>query len=110
MGYDAMAKFHYDEAESRLGEGDFEWAVVQFKKARELYMFTTDTKKRARCAERAREAFVLWGKALESEGDKLAKSGKTREALAKYQEAAAKFREGGDSKKLKGLDRKIRKA
>ncbi|MHA1136474.1 MAG: hypothetical protein ACTSSE_08310 [Candidatus Thorarchaeota archaeon] len=110
MGYDAMAQFHYDEAEAHLKENDFEWAIVQFKKARELYMFTTDTKKRARCAERAREAYTIWGKALETEGDKLAKSGKTRDALAKYQEAAAKFREGGDSKKLKGLDKKIRKA
>ena len=110
LGYDAMAKFHYDEAESRLKENDFEWAIVQFKKARELYMFTTDSKKRARCAERARETYVEWGKALESEGDSLAKSGKTRDALAKYQEAAAKFREGGDSKRLRGLDKKIRKA
>jgi len=110
MGYDAMAQFHYDEAETHLKEGDFEWAIVQFKKARELYMFTTDAKKRARCAERAREAFTIWGKALEDEGDKLAKSTKTRDALAKYQEAAAKYREGGDSKRLKGLDKKIRKA
>ena len=109
-GYDAMAKFHYDEAEAHLKEGDFEWAVVQFKKARELYMFTTDAKKRAHCAERAREAYVIWGKALESEGDKLAKDGKTRDALAKYQEAAAKYREGGNAKRLKGLDKKIRKA
>ena len=110
VGYDAMAQFHYDEAEGLLKEGSFQWAIVQFKKARELYMFTTDAKKRARCAERAREAFVIWGKALEDEGDKLAKDGKTRDALAKYQEAAAKYREGGDSKRLKGLDRKIRKA
>ena len=110
MGYDAMAQFHYDEAESHLKEGDFEWAVVQFKKARELYMFTTDSKKRARCAERARNVYVIWGKALEDEGDKLAKATKTRDALAKYQDAAAKYREGGDSKRLKGLDTKIRKA
>ncbi|MGY5872110.1 MAG: tetratricopeptide repeat protein [Candidatus Thorarchaeota archaeon] len=110
LGYDAMAKFHYDEAEAHLKEGEFEWGVVQFKKARELYMFTTDAKKRTRCAERAREAYVEWGKALESEGNQLAKSGKTRDALAKYQEAAAKFREGGASKYLKGLDKKIRKA
>lgn len=110
MGYDAMARFHYDEAEAHLKEGEFEWGIVQFKKARELYMFTTDAKKRARCAERAREAYVTWGKAIESEGDQLAKVGKTRDALAKYQEAAAKFREGGDSKRLKGLDKKIRKA
>ena len=47
MGYDAMAQFHFDEAETHLKEGDFEWAIVQFKKARELYMFTTDAKKRA---------------------------------------------------------------
>ena len=105
-----MAQFHYDEAESHLKEGDFEWAIVQYKKARELYMFTTDSKKRARCAERAREAYAIWGKALEAEGDKLAKATKTRDALAKYQEAAAKYREGGDSKRLKGLDKKIRKA
>ncbi len=110
MGYDAMARFHYDEAEAHLKESEFEWAIVQFKKARELYMFTTDAKKRARCAERAREAYAIWGKALESEGDQLAKGGKTRDALAKYQDAAAKFREGGDSKRLKGLDKKIRKA
>ena len=110
MGYDAMAQFHYDEAEAHLKEGEFEWAIVQFKKARELYMFTTDARKRARCAERAREGYVIWGKALEDEGDKLAKAGKTRDALGKYQESAAKFREGGDSKRLKGLDKKIRKA
>ncbi|MGY5881403.1 MAG: hypothetical protein RTV31_14220 [Candidatus Thorarchaeota archaeon] len=110
LGYDAMAQFHYDEAETHLKEGDFEWAVVQYKKARELYMFTTDAKKRARCAERAREAYAIWGKALEDEGDKLAKAAKTRDALAKYQDAAAKYREGGDSKRLKGLDKKIRKA
>jgi len=110
MGYDAMARFHHDEAETHLKEGDFEWAIVQFKKARELYMFTTDAKKRARCAERAREAYVEWGKALETEGDKLVKAKKTRDALAKYQESAAKFREGSDSKRLKGLDKKIRKA
>lgn len=110
MGYDAMARFHYDEAEAHLKEGEFEWGIVQFKKARELYMFTTDAKKRARCAERAREAYVAWGRALESEGDQLVKAAKTRDALAKYQEAAAKFREGGDSKRLRGLDKKIRKA
>ncbi|MFW9845040.1 MAG: tetratricopeptide repeat protein [Candidatus Thorarchaeota archaeon] len=110
QGYDAMANFHYEEAETHLKEGDYEWAVVQYKKAREIYMFTTDAKKRARCAERAREAYVIWGKALEDEGDKLAKASQTREALAKYQDAAAKYREGGDTKRLKGLDKKIRKA
>lgn len=110
FGYDEMAKFHFDQAETHLKEGGYEWAVVQFKKARELYMFTTDTKKRARCAERAREAYVDWGKALENEADQLAKAGKTRDALGKYQEAAAKYREGGDTKRLRGLDKKIRKA
>ncbi|TFG34931.1 hypothetical protein EU527_01085 [Candidatus Thorarchaeota archaeon] len=110
LGYDAMAQFHYDEAEVLLKEGNFEWAVVQFKKARELYMFTTDSKKRARCAERARDAYIEWGKHLESEGDQLAKESKTRDALSKYQDAAAKFREGGDTKRLRGLDKKIRKA
>ncbi len=110
FGYDDMAKFHYDQAETHLKENEFEWAVVQFKKARELYMFTTDTKKRVKCAERAREAFSAWGKFLEDDGDRLAKAGETRDALAKYQEAAAKYREGEDTKRLKGLDRKIRKA
>ncbi|MDH4214427.1 MAG: zinc ribbon domain-containing protein [Candidatus Thorarchaeota archaeon] len=110
LGYDDMAKFHYDQAETHLKENEFEWAVVQFKKARELYMFTTDTKKRVKCAERARDTFIVWGKFLEDEGDRLAKAGETREALAKYQESAAKYREGQDTKKLRGLDRKIRKA
>ncbi len=110
LGYDAMAQFHYDEAEALMKEGNFEWAVVQFKKARELYMFTTDAKKRARCAAKAREAYVEWGKRLEGEGDQLAKDGETRDALTKYQEAAAKYREGGDTKRLRGLDKKIRKA
>ncbi len=110
FGYDDMARFHYEQAENHLREGEFEWAVVQFKKARELYMFTTDAKKRARCAERARDAYLAWGKSLEDEGDRLAKAGETRDALAKYQESAAKYREGEDTKRLKILDRKIRKA
>jgi hypothetical protein len=109
-GYDEMAKSHYDQAETHIKENEFEWAVVQFKKARELYMFTTDAKKRVKCAERARDAYVAWGKSLEDEGDRLSKAGETREALAKYQEAAAKYREGGDTKRLRGLDKKIRKA
>jgi hypothetical protein len=109
-GYDEMAKSHYDQAETHFKENEFEWAVVQFKKARELYMFTTDAKKRVKCAERARDAYVAWGKSLEDEGDRLSKAGETREALAKYQEAAAKYREGGDTKRLRGLDKKIRKA
>jgi hypothetical protein len=110
FGYDDMARFHYDQAETHLKENEYEWAVVQFKKARELYMFTTDTKKRAKCAERAREAYITWGKFLEDEGDQLAKAGETRDALSKYQEAAAKYREGEDTKRLRGLDKKIRKA
>jgi hypothetical protein len=110
IGYDEMAKSHYDQAEMHLKEGEFEWAVVQFKKARELYMFTTDAKKRVRCAERARDSYIAWGKFLEDEGDSLSKAGQTREALAKYQESAAKYREGGDTKRLRGLDKKIRKA
>ncbi|MFW9959904.1 MAG: zinc-ribbon domain-containing protein [Candidatus Thorarchaeota archaeon] len=110
FGYDDMARYHYDQAETHLKENEFEWAVVQFKKARELYMFTTDTKKRAKCAERAREAFGAWGKFLEDEGDRLAKAGETRDALAKYQESAAKYREAEDTKRLRGLDKKIRKA
>lgn len=109
-GYDEMAKFHYDQGESHLKANEFEWAVVQFRKARELYMFSTDAKKRARCSEKVRESYAGWGKLLEDEGDALSKSGSTREALMKYQEAAAKFREGGASKRLKGLDKKIRKA
>ncbi len=110
MGYDAMAKFHYDQGESHMKANEFEWAVVQFRKARELYMFSTDAKKRARCSEKVREAYVEWGKDLESQGDQLAKQGSSRDALSKYQEAAAKFREGNDNKKLKGLEKKIRKA
>jgi hypothetical protein len=110
FGYDEMARFHFEQAETHLKENEFEWAVVQFKKARELYMFTTDAKKRVKCAERARDAYIAWGKSLEDEGDQLAKAGQTREALAKYQASAAKYREGEDSKRLKGLDKKIRKA
>jgi Flp pilus assembly protein TadD len=83
---------------------------VQFRKARELYMFSTDAKKRAKCSEKVRDSYAGWGKLLEDEGDALAKSGNTRDALLKYQEAAAKYREAGAKKKLKGLDKKIRKA
>ncbi|MHA2348711.1 MAG: hypothetical protein ACXADL_03670 [Candidatus Thorarchaeota archaeon] len=73
-------------------------------------MFTTHSKKRAKCSERARESYVEWGKLIESEGDQLSKNGKTREALDKYRQAAEKYKEGDDSKKLKGLDKKIKKA
>ena len=110
VGYDEMAKYHFDQAENHMKSNEFEWAIVQFRKARELYMFSTDAKKRARCAEKVREAYVEWGKDLEAQGDQLAKQGSSRDALAKYQEAATKFREGEDKKKLKGLEKKIRKA
>ena len=110
IGYDEMAKFHFDQGENHMKANEFEWAIVQFKKARELYMFSTDAKKRARCSEKAREAYIDWGKDLESQGDQLAKEGSSRDALAKYQEAAAKYREGEDSKRLRGLEKKIRKA
>jgi hypothetical protein len=109
-GYDAMARFHYDQGETHLKENQFEWAIVQFKKARELYMFSTDAKKRAKCSEKSREAYEKWGRSLESEGDELAKAGNSRDALMKYQDASAKYREGGAKKRLKGLQKKIRKA
>ncbi|MGQ4910751.1 MAG: zinc-ribbon domain-containing protein [Candidatus Thorarchaeota archaeon] len=110
LGYDLMAKFHFDQGEAHLKEKQYEWAVVQFRKARELYMFSTDAKKRARCSQKVRESYALWGKCLEDDGDALSKGGNTREALLKYQEAAAKYREAGASKRLKGLEKKIRKA
>lgn len=110
IGYDAMAKFHFDQGDNHVKAHEFEWAVVQFRKARELYMFSTDAKKRARCSEKVRETYIEWGKDLETQGDQLAKQGSSRDALSKYQEAAAKFREGNESKRLKGLEKKIRKA
>jgi hypothetical protein len=110
IGYDAMAMFHFDQGDNHMKAHEFEWAIVQFRKARELYMFSTDAKKRARCSEKVREAYVEWGKDLEAQGDQLAKQGSTRDALAKYQEAAAKFREGEERKRLGGLEKKIRKA
>ncbi len=110
IGYDAMAKFHFDQGENHMKVNEYEWAIVQFRKARELYMFSTDVKKRARCSEKVREAYVEWGKDLETQGDQFAKQGGSRDALAKYQEAAAKYREGEDSKRLRGLEKKIRKA
>ncbi|MGY5863066.1 MAG: zinc ribbon domain-containing protein [Candidatus Thorarchaeota archaeon] len=110
IGYDAMARFHFDQGENHLKVHEYEWGVVQFRKARELYMFSTDAKKRARCTERVRESYAEWGKYLEAEGDRLSKEGRSRDALAKYQEAAAKYREGEEKKRLRGLDKKIRKA
>ena len=110
IGYDAMAKFHFDQGDNHMKSHEFEWAIVQYRKARELYMFSTDAKKRARCSEKVREAYVEWGKDLEAQGDHLSKQGDSRDALVKYQEAASKYREAEDSKKLKGLEKKIRKA
>ena len=109
-GYDAMAEHHYVQAENHLRENQYDWAIVQFKKARELYMFSTDEKKRAKCAQKTRETYEEWGKCLESDGDKLAKAGQTREALAKYTEAAEKYREAEAPKRLRGLEKKIRTA
>ncbi|MHA2386710.1 MAG: hypothetical protein ACXAEE_10930 [Candidatus Thorarchaeota archaeon] len=105
-----MANNHYEQAESHRKSHEYEWAIVQFRKARELYMFSTDAKKRAKCSEKVRECYVDWGKVLEDEGDALVKAGQTRKGLTKYQEAAQRYREGEDTKKLKGLDKKIRKA
>ncbi|MHA2223080.1 MAG: zinc ribbon domain-containing protein [Candidatus Thorarchaeota archaeon] len=110
FGYDAMAGFHFEQGENHLKVHEYEWAIVQFRKARELYMFSTDAKKRARCSEKVRESYAEWGRYLETEGDRLSKGGRSRDALVKYQEAAAKFREGEAKKRLKGLDKKIRKA
>lgn len=110
IGYDAMARFHFDQGENHLKVHEYEWAIVQFRKARELYMFSTDAKKRARCTEKVRESYLEWGKYLEAEGDRLSKDGRSRDALSKYQEAASKYREGEEKKRLKGLDKKIRKA
>jgi len=109
-GYDAMANDHFEQAESHRKAQEYEWAIVQFRKARELYMFSTDAKKRTKCSEKVRECYVEWGRNLEDEGDVLAKAGQTRKALSKYQEAAQRYREGEDSKRLKSLDKKIRKA
>lgn len=110
IGYDAMAQFHFDQGDNHMKVHEYEWAIVQYRKARELYMFSTDAKKRARCSEKVREAYEEWGKDLESQGDQFSKQGDSRDALAKYQEAASKYREGQANKRLKGLEKKIRKA
>ncbi len=109
-GYESMAKYHFDQAEQHVRDRQFEWAIVQFKKARELYMLTSDTKMRARCAEKTRESYIEWGRALEADGDHFSKTGQSREALEAYRKAAEKFREGDDQKRLKGLEKKILKA
>ncbi|UCE10401.1 MAG: hypothetical protein JSW61_00320 [Candidatus Thorarchaeota archaeon] len=110
QGYTTMAQSHFDQGEQHLKENQFEWAIVQFRKAREIFMFTPEEKKRAKCSEKVRECYGEWGKMIENEGDGLAKLGQSRKALAKYQEAAEKYREGEDNKRLRGLEKKIRKA
>jgi hypothetical protein len=109
-GYDAMGHSHFELGERHLKAGEFEWAIVQFRKAREIYMLSTDKKLRAKCAERIRISYLVWGKSLEDEADNLSKQGDVRTALERYRQAAEKYREGGDEKKLKGLEKKIRKA
>ncbi len=108
-GYESMAASHFALGEKHLKAHEFEWAIVQFKKARQIYMFTTRSKMRAKCAEKVRECYFVWGKTIEEEGDRLAKAGRTREALVKYQEAAEKYRQSGDDRRLRGLEKKIRK-
>ncbi len=110
QGYDLMAEHHYIQAEDHIKQREYEWGIVQYKKARELYMFSTDSKKRAKCSQRIRDAYEEWGKALESEGDRLAKAGNTRAALSKYTAAAEKYREADAPKRLRGLEKKIRSA
>ena len=109
-GYEAMAASHLTQGEMHFKAGEFEWAAVQFKKAREIFMFTTRAKMRAKCSERIRASYGAWGKAIESDGDRLSKEGRSREALAKYQLAAEKYKEADAPKRLRGLDKKIRKA
>ena len=109
-GYEAMAASHLTQGELHFKAGEFEWAAVQFKKAREIFMFTTRAKMRAKCSERIRASYGAWGKAIESDGDRLSKEGRSREALAKYQLAAEKYKEADAPKRLRGLDKKIRKA
>ncbi|MHA1771667.1 MAG: hypothetical protein ACTSYL_08305 [Candidatus Thorarchaeota archaeon] len=109
-GYEAMAESHYIEGEQHLKQKEFEWAIVQFRKARELYMFTSLAKMRAKCSERVRRTYEEWGKALESEADNLSKAGDSRRALTMYQEAAEKYRLADATKRLKGLEKKILRA
>jgi hypothetical protein len=104
-GYEAMAASHLTQGEMHFKAGEFEWAAVQFKKAREIFMFTTRAKMRAKCSERIRASYGAWGKAIESDGDRLSKEGRSREALAKYQLAAGKYKEADAPKRLRGLDK-----
>ncbi len=105
--YEAMAESHFSEGESHLRADEFEWAIVQFKKAREIYMFTTRAKMRAKCSERIRKSYEEWGKHLEEEAERMAKLGDSRRALMLYQEAAEKYREANAEKRLRGLEKKI---
>jgi hypothetical protein len=109
-GYDGMGNAHFELGERHLKEGEFEWAIVQFRKAREIYMLSTDKKLRAKCAEMIRIGYLAWGKSLEDEADRVSKQGDVRTALERYRQAAEKYRDGGDNKRLKGLEKKIRKA
>ncbi|MBD3406802.1 MAG: zinc-ribbon domain-containing protein [Candidatus Lokiarchaeota archaeon] len=109
-GYSEMAQDHYDLAERHKKSDEYEWAVIQYRKAREIFMFTTDAKKRAKCAEKIRESYKDWGKLLESEGDDFAKKGESRAALKKYKEAAKKYKLGGEEKRIGKLDKKIMEA
>ncbi len=108
-GYLAMGAFHYAKAEEHLRGGEFEWAIVQFKKAREIYMLTADVKMRARSSERVRECYSEWGKSIEAEGDALAKSGAVRDALEKYRQAAEKYKTAEDTRRLRSLEKKIKR-
>jgi len=109
-GYEVMAASHLTQGEMHFKASEFEWAAVQFKKAREIFMFTTQSKMRAKCSERIRASYGAWGKAIESDGDRLSKEGRSREALAKYQLAAGKYKEADAPKNLRNLDKKIRNA
>ncbi|MGY5877050.1 MAG: zinc-ribbon domain-containing protein [Candidatus Thorarchaeota archaeon] len=109
-GYEKMAGYHFDQAELHLKESEFEWAIVQYKKARELYMLTTDSRMKVKCAQKVRDCFADWGRAIETEGDMYSKQGRSRDALDLYRQAAEKYRQGDATSKLKGLDKKIRKA
>ena len=109
-GYDGMGHAHFELGERHLKSGEFEWAIVQFRKAREIYMLSTDKKLRVKCAEIIRICYLAWGKSLEDEADRLSKEGDVRTALERYRQAAEKYRDGGDNKRLKGLEKKIRKA
>ncbi len=109
-GYESMAESHFVEGEQHFKQKEFEWAIVQFRKARELYMFTALAKMRAKCSEKIRKTYEEWGKMIEEEADDLSKIGDSRRALALYQEAAEKYRLADAPKRLKNLEKKILRA